>query len=178
MTFQETPLAGAYVIDLTPHADARGFFARGHCVREFAENGIETRIVQCNVSFNIHRGTLRGMHYQLSPKAEPKLVRCTRGAIFDVIVDLRADSPTHRKWFGLEMSADNHRQLFIPIGLAHGFVTLADDSEVFYQMGEFFSPEHARGVRWNDPAFNIVWPVEPTMISNKDQGYPDYIATP
>lgn len=178
MQVHDTPLADACVIELEKLADDRGFFGRTYCPREFAQHGIEMRVVQCNVSFNARRGTLRGMHFQIAPKAEPKLVRCTRGAIFDVIVDLRLESPTHRRWFGVELSATNHRQLFIPIGLAHGFVTLADDSEVFYQMGEFFSPDHARGVRWNDPAFNIAWPIEPTVISSKDQSYPDYVATP
>jgi dTDP-4-dehydrorhamnose 3,5-epimerase len=177
MQFIETPLANAWSIEMDKLADERGFFARSYCPREFAQHGIEMRVVQCNVSFNSRRGTLRGMHFQTAPKAEPKLVRCTRGAIFDVIVDLRPESPTHCRWFGVELSAANHRQLYIPVGLAHGFVTLADDSEVFYQMGEFFSAEHARGVRWNDPAFDIRWPIEPTVISTKDQIYPDYKST-
>jgi dTDP-4-dehydrorhamnose 3,5-epimerase len=177
MHFHDTPLAGACVIEIERLADERGFFGRSFCPREFAQHGIEMRVVQCNVSFNARRGTLRGMHFQAAPKGEPKLVRCTRGAIFDVVVDLRPESPTHRRWFGVELSAANLRQLFIPIGLAHGFVTLADDSEVFYQMGEFFSPEHARGVRWNDPAFGIEWPIEPAVISSKDQNYADYRPT-
>lgn len=175
MRFTETPLAGAFVVEVEERRDERGFFARSYCALEFEAHGIAMPVAQCNVSFNHRRGTVRGMHFQIAPAAECKLVRCTRGAIQDVIVDLRQESPTRGRWFGVELSADNHRGLYIPDGFAHGFQTLTDDAEVFYQMSEFFSPDHARGVRWNDPAFGIMWPLEVTSISEKDQIYPDYV---
>jgi len=167
--FTETPLHGAFVVDLERHEDKRGFFARSWCQEEFAQHGLETNLAQCNISFNACKGTLRGMHYQTKPYLEAKLVRCTMGRIFDVMIDLRPTSPTYTRWFSIELTAENHRALFIPVGFAHGFQTLADDCEVFYQMSEFFHPECARGVRWNDPAFGIDWPDGTKMISPRDQ---------
>jgi dTDP-4-dehydrorhamnose 3,5-epimerase len=175
MIFAETPLKGAYVIDPERLADERGFFARTWCRREFEANGLSPGLAQCNISFNHKRGTLRGMHYQVVPQAEAKLVRCTAGAIHDVIVDLRAGSATLKQWFAVELSAENRRMLYIPEGLAHGFLTLADATEVFYQMSEFYSPECARGVRWNDLAFGIRWPFEASIISERDRTYPDFV---
>ncbi len=174
MIFTETPLTGAYLIDLERREDERGFFARSWCQEEFSRHGLETRLVQCNISFNMRRGTLRGMHYQAEPYPEAKLVRCTMGAIYDVIIDLRPASPTFKKWFGVELTAENRRALYVPVGFAHGFQTLVDNSEVFYQMSEFFHPECARGVRWNDPCFGIVWPVNPPILSRRDQCYEDF----
>ena len=174
MIFEASPLAGAYVISEEPHHDERGFFARTWCQREFEQHGLNPRVVQCNVSFNAKKGTWRGMHYQVAPKAQPKLVRCTAGAVFDCIIDLRPDSPTYCKWFGVELSAQNHRSLFIPAGFAHGFQTLSDNAELLYDMFEWYAPETARGVRYNDPAFSIHWPIEVSVISDRDATYPDY----
>lgn len=174
MTFRETGLSGAFVIDPERIADGRGFFARTWCRREFAAHGLSANLVQCNASFNTKKGTVRGMHYSVAPHAEAKVVRCTRGAILDVIVDLRPASPTYRRWEGVELSAENGRMLYIPEGLAHGFQTLEDACEVFYQMSEFFDPECARGVRWDDPAFGIAWPLPVAVISEKDRGLPDF----
>jgi dTDP-4-dehydrorhamnose 3,5-epimerase len=172
--FNETKLKAAFAIELQKQEDERGFFARSWCQRDFAEHGLNSKLVQCNISFNQMKGTLRGMHYQVAPHEEAKLVRCTRGALYDVIVDLRPASPTFMQWLGIELTAENHRMLYIPEGFAHGFQTLSDDTEVFYQMSEFYHPECARGVRWNDPAFNILWPVEEKIISTRDNSYPDY----
>jgi len=174
MIFTETPLKGAYIIDPERLADDRGFFARTWCRREFEANCLNTSLVQCNISYSQTKGTLRGMHYQVAPHAEEKLVRCTAGAITDVIVDLRADSNTYKQWFAVDLSSDNRRMLYIPEGLAHGFLTLTDSVEVFYQMSEFYSPECSRGVRWNDSAFGIRWPREVTVISERDRTYPDF----
>lgn len=174
MIFTETQIKGVYIIDLDHHQDERGFFARSWCQREFEEHGLNPRLVQCNISFNKHRGTLRGMHYQMKPYQEAKLVRCTAGAIFDVVIDLRPKSATFQCWLSKELTAENHRALYIPEGLAHGFVTLADNTEVFYQMSEFFHPKAARGIRWNDPAFGIEWQMEILAISEKDKNYPDW----
>jgi dTDP-4-dehydrorhamnose 3,5-epimerase len=173
MIFLETPLRGAYVIELEKHEDERGFFARSWCSEEFTAKGLDTRQVQCNVSFNKKKGTLRGLHYQLPPHAETKLVRCTRGALYDVIVDLRSDSPTFLKWFGVDLTAGNHRMLYIPKRFAHGFQTLEDGTEIFYQMSEFYAPEAARGLRWNDPRLAITWPEDDRIISQKDLEYVD-----
>lgn len=167
-------LADACVVDVDRFEDERGFFARTFCAREFAAHGLMERVAQSNVSFNARRGTLRGMHYQQAPHAEAKLVRCTRGAIWDVIVDLRPASPTHTRWFAAELTEDNHRALYVPEGFAHGFLTLTDDAEVLYLMSEFFVPDAARGVRWDDPAFGIEWPFDPVVISERDRTYPDY----
>jgi dTDP-4-dehydrorhamnose 3,5-epimerase len=174
MIFKETSIPGAYIIDLERLEDERGFFARSWCQREFIERGLDPCVVQCNISYNRSRGTLRGMHLQLPPFAEAKLVRCIRGAIYDVILDLRLGSPTYLQWFGIELSDENYTSLFIPQGLAHGFITLYDEAEIFYQMSEFYSPECAVGVRWNDPCFNIRWPAPVRVISAKDQAYPDF----
>ncbi len=155
MLFAETSIKGVYIIDLVRHEDERGFFARSWCQREFEEHGLNPRLVQCNISFNSKRGTLRGMHYQATPFEEARLVRCITGAMYDVVIDLRSNSPTFKKWLAIELTANNHRALYIPEGLAHGFQTLADDTEVFYQMSEFYTPDAARGLRWDDPAFRI-----------------------
>jgi len=171
MIFVETPLQGAYVVELDKCEDKRGFFARSWCVREFSSKGLDTELVQCNVSFNERKGTLRGLHYQIPPHAEAKLVRCTRGALFDVIVDLRADSPTFLKWFGVKLTATNYRMLYIPKRFAHGFQTLEDGTEIFYQMSDFYAPPASRGIRWNDPCLGIVWPEADRTISEKDREY-------
>jgi dTDP-4-dehydrorhamnose 3,5-epimerase len=168
-----TKLAGVFIVEATAHADERGLFARTFDASVFADAGLPMHWPQCNTSFNLRRGTLRGLHYQAEPKGEPKLVRCTRGAVFDVAVDLRDDSGTRHQWIGVELSADNRRALFIPTGFAHGFLTLEDESEVFYQMGETYDASLARGARWNDPAFQIEWPIAVTVISPRDAGYPD-----
>jgi len=173
--FNETPLSGAYCIEVEKSHDERGFFARTWCEREFAERGLTTAIKQCNISFNKERGILRGLHYQEAPYGEVKIVRCTKGAIFDVIVDLRRDSATFRNWYGLELNEKKRSMLYIPEGFAHGFQTLSNETEVFYQMSQFYVPESARGVRWNDPAFGIEWPeTEKRILSERDQQYPDF----
>jgi len=175
MIFTETPLKGAYVIDFKPIKDDRGFFSRAWCQREFEERGLTARVAQCNVSVNHKKGTLRGMHYQIAPYEETKLVRCTKGAIYDVIVDLRPDSESFGKWFGVELSERNHTMLFVPEGFAHGFQTLEDNSEVFYQVSQFYQPGAERGLRWNDPAIGIQWPLkEGLILSEKDQAWPDF----
>jgi dTDP-4-dehydrorhamnose 3,5-epimerase len=166
-------LPGAFVIELQKHEDERGFFARSWCQKEFEARGLNPRTVQCNVSFNKLKGTVRGMHYQVVPCAEAKLVRCTRGAICDVIIDLRPESVTHKQHVSEVLSSDNYKALFIPEGFAHGFQTLEDNCEVFYQMSAFYSPEHQRGLRYNDPAFRISWPIEATVISDRDRNYED-----
>jgi dTDP-4-dehydrorhamnose 3,5-epimerase len=174
MIFAETPLPGAFVIDVEPVADERGSFARTFSRDEFEEHGLNAAVVQCNVSFNARRGTLRGMHYQADPYGECKLVRCTLGAIYDVIVDLRPESPAYCRWFAVELTAENRRMLYIPEGLAHGFQTLADGSEVFYQMSQSYAPSHARGVRWDDPSFGIRWPDAERIMSERDRTYPNF----
>lgn len=172
MKFQESPLAGAYTIELDRLEDERGFFARSYSAEEFAARGLPAAMPQSSVSFNARRGTLRGLHYQAEPHAEDKLVRCTAGAIYDVIVDLRPDSPTARRWFGVELSAANHRSLFVPKGLAHGFMTLRDDTEVLYMISVPYAPGFERGLRWNDPAIGISWPTAPSVVSARDAAYP------
>lgn len=174
MKFTETGIAGAWRVDIELHADSRGFFARSFCRQEFARHGMSDRVVQCNISWNERAGTLRGMHYQLAPSAEAKLVRCTRGRLFDAIVDLRPESPSHLRWIGIELTAESRNALFVPEGCAHGFQTLVDDTEVFYQMSEFYAPELARGFRWDDPSFGIEWPLAPSTISDQDRGLPLY----
>lgn len=176
MRFTETPLPGAYLIELEPHADERGFFARSFCQHEFEAQGLSSTVVQCNVSYNKHPGTLRGMHYQAAPHAEVRVVRVTAGAIYDVIVDLRADSPCRFKWYGVELSAENRAALYVPEGFAHGFLTLTAGAEVFYLMSAFYEPDAARGVRWDDPQFSIEWPAQPVVISDRDRSYPDFEA--
>jgi dTDP-4-dehydrorhamnose 3,5-epimerase len=172
--FTETPLAGAFVIELDLMADERGHFARTFDREEFEAHGLDPAVVQCNTSFNTRRGTLRGMHYQADPDGEAKLVRCTRGSIFDVAVDLRPDSGSYCRWFGTELSADNGRMLYIPVGMAHGFQSLADGAEVHYQMSHHYVPEQGRGVRYDDPAFGIEWPLPDPIVSERDRGYPDF----
>ncbi len=175
MRFTETPLPGAWVIDVDRHEDERGFFARTYDRAEFEARKMNPAVVQCNTSYNARAGVLRGLHFQADPHGEPKLVRCMRGAVFDVIVDLRPDSPTHRQWFGAELSAANGRALHVPVGFAHGFQTLRDASEVLYMMGHEYVSEAARGVRWDDPAFGIEWPpAAQRIISERDRTYPDY----
>ena len=174
MRFEPSPLAGAFVVDLDRKDDERGFFARTFCRDEFAEHGLVADYPQSSVSFNKRKGTLRGMHFQKKPHEEAKIVRCTMGAIYDVIVDRRPGSPTQTRWFGIELSAANRRALYVPKGFAHGFITLADESEVLYQISTQFHPESAAGVRWNDPAFTIEWPVEALVMSGRDRSYPDY----
>lgn len=174
MIFKKAGLEGAWVVDLERHEDERGFFARSWCCREFEAQGLDTALVQCNISFNAKRGTLRGMHFQAAPCEETKLVRCTAGSIYDVIVDVRANSSTYCRHFGVELNSRNRTMLYVPKGFAHGFLTLEDETEVFYQMSEYFAPEHARGFRWDDPAFAIPWPAEVRVISERDRTYPDY----
>ena len=174
MKFEETPLPGAYIIEFEKHEDERGYFARTYCQKEFRSHGLQDTFVQSNVSYNKQRGTLRGMHYQAEPYGEVKVVSCTAGEIYDVIIDLRPDSETYCRWFGLNLSESNDRSLYIPKGFAHGFQTIRDNSIVYYQMGEFYHPEYARGVRWNDPLFGINWPLPVSTVSGKDSNYPDF----
>jgi dTDP-4-dehydrorhamnose 3,5-epimerase len=172
--FTESPLRGAFVIEPEPREDERGFFARTWCQQEAEAHGLDPRVVQCNISYNKIRGTLRGLHYQRPPFAEAKLVRCTRGAIFDVILDLRAGSPSYKRHFAVTLSAENRAMLYVPEGFAHGFQTLLDDTEVFYQMSQYYAPDSAVGIRWNDPAFDILWPEDVRTLSDRDRSYPDY----
>ncbi len=173
MIFSETKLKGAYVIEIEKQEDERGFFARTWCKKEFEDNGLNPRLVQCNISFNAKKGTLRGMHYQTNPFKEAKLVRCIKGSVYDVIVDLRQDSPCFKEYFGIILTHDNQKMLYVPEGFAHGFLTLDDYTEVFYQMSEFYQPESSRGFRWNDPAIGIEWPLDVKVISDRDRSYPD-----
>jgi dTDP-4-dehydrorhamnose 3,5-epimerase len=172
--FTETKLQGAFILELEKREDDRGFFARSWCQREFQAHNLNPRLVQCNISFNRMKGTLRGMHYQAAPLAEAKLVRCTVGALYDVIIDLRPDSPTYKQHVGEVLSAANYKMMYVPEGFAHGFQTLEDNTEIFYQMSEFYSPEHARGVRYNDPAFGIKWMIGNPVIVDRDRNYPDF----
>jgi len=174
MQFHHTNLADVFEISLDTLADERGFFARSWCQEEFRNKGLNPNLAQCNVSFNIHKGTLRGMHYQAPPFPETKLVRCTKGTIYDVVLDLRPGSSTFTEWIGVRLSAANRNMVYVPEGCAHGFLTLEDEAEVFYQMSEFFHPESARGVRWNDSQFKIEWPGEVNVISERDRSYPDF----
>lgn len=174
MKFIESKLKGAFIIEPDLLRDDRGFFARSWCRREGEAHGLYPDWLQCNISFNEKKGTLRGMHWQAAPCDEIKLVRCSRGAVYDVIIDLRSDSSTFMQWVGAELSADNYRMMYVPKGFAHGFLTLQDRSEVFYQMSEFYAPELARGARWNDPAFAIEWPIEVGVITEKDRSYSDF----
>ncbi len=174
MIFSETKLRGAFLIGLEEQEDERGFFARSFCREEFAAHGLNPNVMQCNVSFNRRKGTLRGMHYQATPYQEAKLVRCTMGSLYDVCIDLRPASPTYKQHFAVVLSAGERNMLYIPEGCAHGFQTLEDDTEIFYQMSQVYSPESARGVRWNDPAFAIEWPAAERIMSEKDRTYPDF----
>lgn len=172
MIFSKSDIAGVCVIDLEPRIDERGFFARTFCAREFEANGLNPHMLQCNVSFSQIKATLRGMHYQIEPYAEDKLVRCLSGQIFDVAVDLRPDSKTYCQWFGLDLSAENNRALYVPRGCAHGFITLTDNALVQYQVSNYFEPQAERGLRWDDPRIGIQWPAQPRVISEKDQKHP------
>jgi dTDP-4-dehydrorhamnose 3,5-epimerase len=172
--FTETPLRGAYCVTMKRIADHRGDFARGWCQHEFEAAGLVGRLVQLNVGRSLKRGTLRGMHFQDPPHAEAKLVRCTSGAIFDVIVDLRPDSATHKRWFGIELTSENDRMIYAPPGFAHGYATLSDNAEIYYLTSEFYTPQFARGVRYDDPAFGIDWPLKVSTISEADQQWPAY----
>ena len=174
MIFKPTNFRGAYVIEPERRADFRGYLARTYCEKEFAALGLETHIAQCSVSFNQRKGTLRGIHYQVAPFEEVKVVRCIRGAIYDVIIDLRPSSSTFKKHFAVELDERNGNALYVPAGFAHGFQTLAENSEVFYQMSQYYSESHARGVRWNDPAFAIPWPEDARTILERDENYGDF----
>jgi dTDP-4-dehydrorhamnose 3,5-epimerase len=174
MIFSATPIPGTYLIDLAKRGDERGFFARAFCATEFIAHGLVSQFVQANNSFSALQGTLRGMHYQLAPKAETKLIRCIRGALYDVVLDLRRDSPTFGGSFGVELTAENRRMIYVPKGLAHGFITLTDETEAFYFVDEFYTPECERGVRWNDPRFNLSWPIAPVVLSDKDAAQRDF----
>jgi len=172
--FVETQVPGAFVIEVEPHGDERGLFARTFCEQEFRAHGLATHFVQSSVSYNERRGTLRGMHYQAAPHGETKLVRCTAGALFDVCVDLRPDSPTRGRWVGVELTAARRNALYVPRGCAHGFLTLADHTEIHYSMDAPYVPDAARAVRWDDPAFAIEWPEPPAVLSDRDRTVPDY----
>ena len=175
MKFSETQLKGAYFIEIEKLSDDRGFFARSWCQKEFEDHGLESGFVQANVSYNLKKGTIRGMHYQIAPYQECKLIRCTRGAIYDVIIDLRPDSPTYKQWAGVELTADNYIMFFVPEDFAHGFQTLTDKTEITYQVSQFYTPGAEKGIRFNDPEFNIQWPLEATIISDKDNTWPDFV---
>jgi dTDP-4-dehydrorhamnose 3,5-epimerase len=172
--FTEAELPGAYLVELEKREDERGFFARSWCEKEFREHQLNPRTVQCNISFNKQKGTLRGMHYQVAPAAETKLVRCTQGAIYDVIIDLRPASRAFKQHLGVVLAARDYKMLYVPEGFAHGFQSLEDNSEVFYQMSEAYAPQHARGVRWNDPSFAIEWPIREPIMLERDRNYPDF----
>jgi dTDP-4-dehydrorhamnose 3,5-epimerase len=178
MKFVETKLSGAYIIELEPHRDERGFFARSFCEDEFRAHGLVTRMMQSNVSSNLKKATLRGMHFQKHPHEEVKLVRCTRGRIFDVMVDLRPESPTFKQWVGAELNEDNHTMLYVPRRFGHGFITLTEPTEVFYQVSAPYDRGTASGALWNDPAFGIEWPLEPALISQADQGWAKFDRSP
>jgi dTDP-4-dehydrorhamnose 3,5-epimerase len=175
MIFTNLNLEGAYWIQIQRHEDERGFFARTWCQREFEEHGLNPRLVQCNLSYNAKKGTLRGMHYQDAPYQEAKVVSCISGAIYDVIIDIRPGSPTFGEQLGIKLAAQTHDMLYVPEGFAHGFLTLADETQVFYQMSEFYAPDYARGFRWNDPSFKVRWPAEVQVISLRDASYPDFV---
>jgi dTDP-4-dehydrorhamnose 3,5-epimerase len=174
MTFHETKLPGVFEIHIEPKADERGFFARSWCQEEFEGLGLNPRVAQCSISFNARKGTLRGMHYQSAPHTEAKVVRCTRGAIYDVVVDLRSHSPSFKQWIGLRLTASNRNMVYVPEGCGHGLMTLEDETEVFYQISDPYHAELARGVRWDDPAFRISWPSTVEVISDRDRTYPNF----
>ena len=174
MKFTPTPLKGAFLIDLEKKEDPRGFFARLYCCEEFKDYALEPKIVQANDSWSVSKGTLRGLHYQLPPKSETKLVRCLSGSLYDMIVDIREGSPTFGKSFGAELSAENRRMMYVPRGFAHGFLTLEDNTEIFYLVSEFFSKELERGIRWDDPFFDLDWPEAPKIVSDRDVSHPNF----
>ena len=175
MLFTETDLKGSFIIDIQKIEDERGYFGRAYCRKEFMDKGLMSEMVQTNVSFNKFKGTLRGFHYQIAPHEEAKLVRCTRGSIYDVIIDLRPDSPTYMRWFGIELSEGNSKLLYVPEKFAHAFITLQDDTAVTYQVSQFYTPGAEAGIRWNDPSLDVRWPREPTVISDKDRRWPDFV---
>jgi dTDP-4-dehydrorhamnose 3,5-epimerase len=175
MIFHETRIPGVFEINLEPKLDERGFFARSWCREEFESHGLNPKLAQCNVSFNRRKGTLRGLHFQAAPHAETKLVRCTKGAIYDVVLDLRPQSRTFRNWISALLTAESRNAIYVPEGCAHGFLTLEDESEVFYQMSEIYNAESAQGVRWDDPAFQISWPEKVEVISERDRRYPNFL---
>lgn len=174
MIFNKTTLKDAYIIELNKFKDERGFFARSFCAKEFEDHGIKFPVAQVNVSYNRLKQTLRGLHYQQEPHGEAKLMQCTKGSIYDVIIDMRSDSPTYMQWIGVELTENNHRLLYVPERFAHGYLTLEDDTEVIYQVSEFYMAGAEQGIRWDDPAFNIDWPLEPKIISEKDKSWLDY----
>ena len=175
MIFEETKLKDAFIIEMEPITDNRGFFARAWCQKEFEAHGLIASFVQANITFSPQKGTLRGLHYQIAPHEEVKLVRCTRGATYDVIIDLRPESATYRQWLGTDLTVNNRKMIYIPGGFAHGYQILMDNTEVFYQVGQFYAPDYERGIRWNDPAFTITWPItSPPILSEKDKRWPDY----
>jgi len=176
MIFKETRLQGAFTVEMEPIGDNRGFFARAWCQREFQARGLISCFVQNNITVSPKQGTLRGLHYQVAPHEEVKLVRCTQGAIYDVIIDLRPESPTYLEWLGTELTARNRKMIYIPGGFAHGYQILMDDTEVFYQVGQFYTPEYERGIRWDDPVFAVEWPLDVREISAKDTKWPDFVA--
>lgn len=175
MIFHETRLYGAYIVEIEKRSDNRGFFARSFCRNEFAKHGLTPDVMQANIGFSRLRGTLRGLHYQLAPHGEAKLVRCVSGSVYDVILDLRPDSPTREQWLGIELNAADYRLVYVPEGCAHGYLVLENNTEVSYQVSRFYTPEAEKGVRWNDPKFNIQWPgTENILVSEKDQNWPDW----
>lgn len=174
MRFIETPLKGAYVVELEKHGDDRGFFARAFCVEEFKKQGLNPTVLQANISGSTKKGTLRGLHYQVAPMAEVKFIRCIKGAVFDVLVDLRPESPTFKKWYGVELTPENQKAVYIPEGFAHGHQTLKFDSQIMYLVSQVYSPKHERGVRYDDPAIGVLWPLVPTVMSDKDKSWPDF----
>ena len=178
MIFTQTVLPGVFLVDPERHADERGFFARTYSADEFAAHGLDPRVEQCSMSYNPRTGTLRGMHYQREPHGEVKLVRCTMGAVYDVVVDLRPASPTYCQWVGVELTAENRRMLYVPEGCAHGFLTLVDQTEVFYQISQPHHPTAGAGVRWNDPTFGVAWPSAPRVMADRDAAYPDFVPEP
>jgi dTDP-4-dehydrorhamnose 3,5-epimerase len=175
MKFHKAKIAGVFEVCLEPRTDDRGFFARAWCQKEFEAQGLNSTVVQCNISRNARKGTLRGMHYQAYPFSETKVVRCIRGAVYDVVLDLRPKSMTFKQWVSVVLTEESGNMVYIPDGCAHGFLSLKDGSDVFYQMSEFYNPEAARGVRWDDDAFGIVWPEKVEVISERDRTYPDFI---
>lgn len=175
MKFTPLPLGEAYLVELEPAFDDRGFFARSWCAEEFGQHGLSITLAQCSISFNTKRGTLRGMHYQEKPHAETKLVRCSAGAILDVIVDLRPTSPSYCKWFGIDLTATNRKMVYVPEGFAHGYQALTDNAEVFYLISEKYQSEYSKGVRWDDPLFGIVWPIPQPILSERDRSFPNYV---
>jgi dTDP-4-dehydrorhamnose 3,5-epimerase len=175
MIFRKTKLKGVFIIELEKHKDERGYFARTWCENEFKANGLNSSLAQANTALSFQKGTLRGMHYQTAPYEETKIIRCIRGSVFDVVIDIRPDSITYCQWLGIELSSENHTILYVPEGFAHGYKTLENNSEVFYLVSQFYTPDAERGIRWDDPAFNITWPETPDLIiSEKDKNWPDY----